>query len=106
MRSAKEICAGVQNLNAETVELAEQVLFMKEKLVLERERLANEPLVIAYDNGGGQSGIRENPEIVAYEKLLSSYMKALKQLREIVGDEIETKTASLEDFRARFKVAK
>ena len=106
MRTAKEICASVQNLNAEAVELAEQVLFLREKLARERERLADEPLVITYDNGGGQSGIRENPEIVAYEKLLSSYMKALKQLREIVGDEIEVKAASLEDFRARFKVAK
>ena len=106
MRSAKDICANVHNLNAETVELAEQVIFLKGKLEKERKKLKDAPLTIEYDNGGGQSGIRENPDIVAYEKLLASYMKALKQLQAVVGNDVQISTSSLEDFRGRFKVAK
>lgn len=104
-KQAEEICAGVQNLNAETTELAEQVLFMRKKLESERIRLKNVPLTIEYDNGGGQSGIRENPDIIAYEKLLSSYMKALKQLQDIIENhKAPEKTSNLMDFRTKLKV--
>ena len=46
--------------------------------------MKNEPLVIEYDNGGGQCGIRENPHYTAYEKLLTTYNKSLRQLTEII----------------------
>lgn len=81
---AEEICAGVHTLHDETVELANSVLFMKQKLEEARIAMQDEPLVIEYDNGGGQCGIRENPHYAAYEKLQSSYNKALRQLMDII----------------------
>jgi len=84
-RQAEEICSGVHTLHDEALELAESVLFMAKKLEESRAIMENEPLVIEYDNGGGQCGIRENPHYTAYEHLMASYNKSLRQLTEIVN---------------------
>jgi len=91
---AKEICAGVHTLHDEALELAESVVFMAGKLEESRKLMKNEPLVIEYDNGGGQCGIRENPHYTAYEHLLTSYNKALRQLTEIVEKGAPSRKAS------------
>lgn len=81
---AEELVAGVRTLHDEALELAESVLFMAGKLKEARESMKAEGLVIPYDNGGGQSGIRENPHFTAYEKLMATYTKSLRQLTEII----------------------
>ncbi len=81
---AEELCAGVHTLHDESVALAESVLFMASKLTETRLQIQSEPLVIEYDNGGGQKGIRENPSFVAYEHMLTAYNKSLRQLTEII----------------------
>lgn len=81
---ADELCAGVHTLHDESVALAESVLFMASKLTETRLQIQSEPLVIEYDNGGGQKGIRENPSFVAYEHMLTAYNKSLRQLTEII----------------------
>ena len=55
---------------------------MMRKLESTRQELEYEELVIAYDNGGGQTGIRRNPKFDAYEALLKSFVSALKEYRE------------------------
>lgn len=54
---------------------------------LDREghRIETEPLVIPYDNGGGQSGVRENPAYKQYEALSKQYNGALAQLNNLLG---------------------
>jgi hypothetical protein len=94
MNKAEEICACVHTLHDETLELAESVLFMAEKLKESRELMRDEPIVIEYDNGGGQCGIRENPHYTAFEHLLTSYNKALRQLTEIIEKGSPSKKAS------------
>lgn len=81
---AAELVAGVHTLHDEALELAESVLFMADKLKQARKAMVNEPLVIEYDNGGGQSGIRENPHYTAFEKLMGSYTRSLDQLTKII----------------------
>ena len=93
-RRAKALVAGVTTLHDEALELAESVVFMSDKLKKARKEMAKEPLVIPYDNGGGQSGIRENPHYIAYEKLMATYTKSLRQLTEIVEKVPQTKTTS------------
>lgn len=83
-KKAEALVSGVHTLHDESLELAESVLFMAKKLEESRNAMQNEPLVIAYDNGGGQSGIRENPHYTAFEHLLSTYNKSIRQLMEIV----------------------
>lgn len=91
---AEEICAGVHTLHDEALELAESVVFMAKKLEESRAIMEGEPLVIDYDNGGGQCGIRENPHYTAYEHLLTAYGKSLRQLTEIVEKGAPSRKAS------------
>ena len=67
------------------LELSENVLFMRERLIATRRGLAKQDVVMPYDNGGGQTGIRANPAYAEYERLLASYIKTLKALREILA---------------------
>ena len=66
-------------------ELSQQLLFMRDKLQEMRRDLQYEDPSIPYDNGGGQTGVRENPAFIAYEKLLKSYESALLTLRQLLG---------------------
>ena len=91
---AEQLVAGVHVLHDEALELAESVVFMAAKLEESREAMKNEPIVIPYDNGGGQAGIRENPHFTAYEKLMTTYNKSLRQLTEIVEKGAPVRNAS------------
>ena len=93
-KRAIELVSGVTTLHDEALELAESVLFMADKLKESRKTLKDEPLAIPYDNGGGQSGIRENPHFTAYEKLLTSYNRSLDQLAKIIDKGVPTRKAS------------
>ena len=81
---AAELVAGVTVLHDQALELAESVLFMADKLKESRAAMKYEPLVVDYDNGGGQTGIRENPHFTAFEKLMATYSKSLDQLTKII----------------------
>lgn len=87
-------------------ELHAQADFQRKQLEAARKRLANEPLVIEYDNGGGQSGIRENPEWIAYEKLLKSYQATLRAIKlQTEGKSSEKQTgigSPLLNFREKY----
>lgn len=91
---AADLVSGVKVLHDEALELAESVLFMAEKLKESRLLMADEPLVVEYDNGGGQKGIRENPHYVAFEKLIATYTKSLDQLTKIIEKGTQTKSTS------------
>ena len=65
-------------------ELAENVLFMRGKLEETRRDIAGQKLVIPYDNGGGQTGIRANPAFGEYQKLLRTYTATLSELRDML----------------------
>lgn len=54
--------------------------WMKAKLNDSREAIKNSGVVIAYDNGGGQKGIRENPLFKGYEALWKSYMLGMNKI--------------------------
>lgn len=79
--TADELCANVpEQVRPFICELAENVFFMHDKLIETRKGLKSQQLVIPYDNGGGQTGIRENPAFKAYQTMLASYRKALDEL--------------------------
>ena len=54
--------------------------WMKAKLDDAMEAIKNSNIVIAYDNGGGQKGIRENPLFKGYEALWKSYMLGMNKI--------------------------
>lgn len=83
--------------------LEEQVRVMSDKLKQAAEQVPAEDLIVEYDNGGGQTGVRENPFFPAYEKLLNSYIKTVMALNELSGNETVT-TDSIAELRRKFKV--
>lgn len=85
--------------------LKKQIESMATRLLHEVEKIPSEPLVMEYNNGGGQSGIRENPFYPAYEKLLSAYTKALAAYKDIAGNDAP-EIRSLDSLRSKLKVAK
>lgn len=105
--TAKDIAKNSDSrIRRQTEVLASQVLAMAEKLAEAERQIGKQDLIIPYDNGGGQSGMRENPFYQAYEKLLASYTKALMALRDIIGEEEAENLTSLDAFRSKVKIAK
>lgn len=55
----------------------ENTAWMKAKLDDTREQIRGTSVVIPYDNGGGQTGIRENPLYKGYSSLWKSYISGM-----------------------------
>lgn len=84
--------------------------WMKYKLEEARKVIKTSNVVIPYDNGGGQKGLRENPLFKGYESLLKSYMQGLKMILDVIPDqeaivneELEKPKTMLELIRDKHK---
>lgn len=85
--------------------------FMKAKLDETRELINDTSVVIPYDNGGGQKGLRENPIFKGYESLWKSYMQGMQKIIDAMPQEAsavkqaeeEKPRTMLEIVRARKK---
>lgn len=82
-----------------------QLRLMADRIIEEGKHIPDEPLVMEYDNGGGQTGVRENPFYPAYEKLLTSYTRTMAAVKDIAGEN-DTEVISLDSIRSKFRVAK
>lgn len=67
----------------------DEVAFMRVKLVETHHDLEQMDVAIPYDNGGGQTGIRENPQFKAYEALLKSYLMALDRIIAVLPKDVQ-----------------
>lgn len=83
--------------------LIEQLTLMANRLLEEGKKIPDEDLVVWYDNGGGQTGTRENPFYPAYEKLLSSFVKTLAAVQ-ASGEASSKEVSTLEELRKKIKV--
>lgn len=80
------MCAGYAGpLRDHAIELAENVVFMERKLARTRRDAKDQPLVVPYDNGGGQRGLRKNPIFDAYIDMVRQYNRSLSSLNELLG---------------------
>lgn len=71
--------------------------WMKVKLDEARDAIKTSNVVIPYDNGGGQKGLRESPLFKGYESLFKSYMGGMKQILDMLPKQAEsTKREELE----------
>ena len=79
-------------ISAKKMKLLESIVlntaWMKVKLDDAREAIKNSQIVIKYDNGGGQKGIRENPLFKGYESLWKSYMQGMNRILDCLPDEV------------------
>lgn len=66
------------------IPLFHDLAFLKVKLDEARRQLLHESIFTEYDNGGGQTGLREHPGFAAYNKLFTSYSREMGKLIAIV----------------------
>ena len=104
-------------ISAKKMKLLEPIVintaWMKVKLDDAREAIKNSNIVISYDNGGGQKGIRENPLFKGYESLWKSYMTGMCRILECLPAEtvaqeekqVESPATVLELVRKKHKEA-
>lgn len=87
-------------VSAKRMKLLEPIVintaWMKAKLDDAREAIKNSNIVISYDNGGGQKGIRENPLFKGYESLWRSYMAGMAKILESLPQEQIEQAAEIE----------
>ena len=69
--------------NTDISKLETSARFMARKLTQARKMIGDQGVVIEYDNGGGQCGIRENPAITGYIKLNAEYKATVKLIAEL-----------------------
>lgn len=89
------------NVSPENIELMDSLIdnaaWMKIKLDGARDAIKSTNVVIPYDNGGGQKGIKENPLFKGYEALLKSYMSSLRMIMDVLpANNCEVKEQELE----------
>ena len=65
----------------------ENVSWMRAKLDDSRDLIKNSNIVMPYDNGGGQRGIRENPAFKGYESLWKAYMQGMNRILDALPPE-------------------
>lgn len=68
----------------------ENTAWIKIKLDETRETIKTSKVVIPYDNGGGQKGLRENPLFKGYESLFKAYMSGMKQILDVLPKQAES----------------
>ena len=71
----------------------ENTAWMKAKLDETRDLIRNSGVAIPYDNGGGQTGIRENPLFKGYINLWKSYMAGMNVIMEALPHEVVEREA-------------
>lgn len=69
----------------------ENTAWMKVKLDEARNVVKESTIVISYDNGGGQKGLRENPIFKGYESLWKSYMSGMNIILSSLPNEVVVK---------------
>ena len=69
--------------------IADHVAFVKIKLDEAKKQCEKAGIVIEYNNGGGQSGTRENPLIKSYANLLKLYLTGMQQILNAIPESEE-----------------
>lgn len=77
----------------------ENTAWIKVKLDDARTAIKNSQVAIPYDNGGGQTGVRENPLFKGYEALFKTYLSGLTYIySELPAENI---AAEIEDSKPK-----
>lgn len=87
--------------------LMKAILSMKKKLEADEKRFQGEPLMLWVEMGDGHVVPRANPFVQEYRAMVRDFSAALKAYEEITASTgAPAEVTSLEELRARFKVAK
>lgn len=107
MTQAEKLCASVRDdLRPQVVTLTNAVLAMQQKIDEQIPVYGKMPLVQQVTVGTGEKMLRQNPMVQEFRATVRDYAAALENLQAIIEKTAAPETEeSLDDFRARFKVA-
>lgn len=91
-----------EDMLALCAELISNVGFLEDELWNARCDLMDAPIVVEYDNGGGQAGLRKHPGLEAYTRLYQQYLQGIRTLIEKLP---VARTADLVDSSAAATMA-
>ena len=80
--------------------------WMMVKLDDARALIRGSNIAIPYDNGGGQTGIRENPMFRGYEALWKSYMAGMKQIIESMPEDADNRDSELQKPKTMLEIVR
>lgn len=90
--------AGVKDSRRDALEVViDSCAFMRVKLEDCQDAIKTSNVVIPYDNGGGQKGLRENPLFKGYEALHKSYLLGLDKIMAVIPKDAENAYTSFID---------
>lgn len=72
----------------------ENLALQRVKLDETRELMKTQAVICKYDNGGGQSGIRENPIFKGYENLWKAYLAGIEKVLNYLPKEMQEEVQS------------
>lgn len=86
--------------------LMRAILSLQKKLEDNEARFQQEPLRVWVENSNGVEVPKPNPFVQEYRAMVRDFAAAIKAYTEITGKKDEAQVSSLDNIRARFKVAK
>lgn len=88
--------AEVEDWKIKTLEnVIENTAWMSAKLEDTRQKIKESDVTVRYNNGGGQSGTRQNPIFLGYESLWKAYMAGMSQILTAAGTKKDQKSEKL-----------
>lgn len=108
MTQAERICANVSaDIKPQAVTLANAVIAMQAKIDQQIPVYEQMPLAQTVKVGTGEVMLRQNPATQEFRATVRDYAAALKDLQAMIEENrAPAEVSSLEELRARFKVAK
>ena len=86
--------------------LMRAILSLQKKLEDNEARFQQEPLRVWVENSSGVEVPKPNPFVQEYRAMVRDFAAAIKAYKDITGEQESAQVSSLENLRARFKVAK
>ena len=83
--------------------LIQNASFMAVALEDVQDMIDKNGYISEYKNGENQYGTKKSPEVETYNQLLSNYMKAIKQLTDLLPDNVAVKDNDLDEINAFIK---
>jgi hypothetical protein len=89
---AQRMLRDLGGLDAATVDLVRPLVieaaWTEQRLADARRLIGTSDIVVPYDNGGGQEGVRRNPAYDGYSALAKTYVAYLKQIETMTGAQV------------------
>lgn len=89
---AKRMLRDLGGLSPEIVDLVRPLVieaaWTEQRLADARRFIGTTEIVVPYDNGGGQMGVRRNPAYDGYNALAKTYVAYLKQIQAMCGVQV------------------